>query len=98
MLLVCALWTCFRLAIAVVLCPPLGIAALVLLLLAMRARSRAVASAGNDPDGKGESSSKEQNLVKVANALIFTGIIFGALCYAIAGIAFGILNSSDRRE
>ena len=80
------------------LCPPLGIAALVVLLLAMRSRSRAVASAGNNSDGKNEIASKEQKLIKVANALILTGIIFGALCYAAAGIAFGFLNCNGGHE
>ena len=81
-------WTWVRLALAVVLCLPIGIIALVYLLLALKASSR-VSNSDN------ESYNKREKLVNVANVLILIGIIVGSLCFAAAGIAFGLITSNS---
>lgn len=93
-------WTWVRVAIAFVFCPLFGLAALVLHLLVRRSRSRAVATSYNAADGNGEnaSSDRQKKMFEAANALIFIGIVVGALCIAAAGVAFGLIAYSGRSE
>lgn len=76
-----------HLALALVLCPPLGLFALALLLLALRARSRIGAF---ELEMANERTNKSQKMAEVADAVILFGIIFGVLCYTTAGIVFGL--------
>ena len=80
-----------RLVFALVLCPPLGIFALALLLLAIRARLRIGAV---ELEMANERMNRSQMMMEIADAVMLFGIIFGVLCYATAGIVFGLISAT----
>ena len=97
------LWISIRGALGLVLCPPVGIVALVMLYLGVRARRRARERVGvgigelekHDVEkGSSHKSDSEEasRLLAMSSNLATFAIIYGVINYLVAGIVFGLIT------